>query len=60
MKRAKHWIAVVKHDEPYDPEYESAEPAFVTELKQFCFAGTQSEDQGDERRAIIARLKCLG
>ena len=59
MKRVPHWTAVVKREERYDPGYEEAEPAFVGELKRFCFAGTKSDDKDETRRAIIARLKCL-
>jgi hypothetical protein len=59
MKRAPHWVAVVRFEKPYDPEYDSAEPAFVDALKHFCFAGTESEDQDERRRAIVARLMCL-
>ena len=60
MKRAPHWIAVVKGEEANDAEYDALEPQFIEELKRFCFAGTRSEDTIEQRRAVMARLKCLG
>ena len=59
MKRAPHWVAVVRFEEKYDPAYDATEPQFVNDLKKYCFAGTSSGDQAEQRRAIIARLKCL-
>ena len=60
MQRANHWVRVVKLEAPYDNAYDSAEPAFVSELKRFCFAGTDSDTETERRRAIRARLMALG
>lgn len=59
VKRIAHWVAVVKFETSYDPAYETAEPQFVGELKQFVVANTRTEDQKETRRTIRARLKAL-
>ena len=45
---------------PHLPVGISDWPAFVAELKRFCFAGTDSDNESERRRAIRARLMCLG
>ena len=58
MKRASRSLSGRRADLPDSDD--SREPAFVGDLARYCFAGTKSDDEKEERRAIVARLMCLG